>query len=50
MKNVESVVKLIRTEARDGFSRRADQEFCDLLEYAYEFRKEFMMKRMLSFS
>ncbi|MBU7026586.1 MAG: hypothetical protein HXS48_06560 [Theionarchaea archaeon] len=50
MKNVDYVVKLLKEEARDSFSRRADKEFCDLLDYAYEFRKEFMEKRMQAFS
>jgi hypothetical protein len=46
MKNVDDIAKLVKADARDAFSRRADQEFCDLLEYAYEFRKEFLVKRM----
>jgi len=50
MKNVESIVKLVETEAKDAFSRRADEEFCDLLDYAYEFRKEFLRKRIHAFS
>ncbi|MBU7016730.1 MAG: hypothetical protein HXS44_04430 [Theionarchaea archaeon] len=50
MKNVDGFVKLIQSEARDAFSMKADQEFCDLLDYAYEFRKEFMIKRRRAFS
>lgn len=50
MKNIDSIVKLIQNDARDSFSRKADQEFCDLLDYAYEFRKEYMKKRMKAFS
>ncbi len=50
MNNVDYIVKLLEAEAKDGFSRRADQEFCDLLDYAYEFRKKFLVKRMQTFS
>jgi hypothetical protein len=50
MKNVDSIVKLMQSEARDAFSMKADQEFCDLLDYAFEFRKEFLMKRRRAFS
>ncbi|MBU7014645.1 MAG: hypothetical protein HXS52_13995 [Theionarchaea archaeon] len=46
MKNIDDIIKLIKEEATDGFSDRADQEFCKLLDYGYEFRKEFMIKRM----
>ena len=50
MKNADDIVKLVKAEARDDFSRRADQEFCDLLDYGYEFRKQFLAKRMQAFS
>jgi hypothetical protein len=50
MNNIDYVVKILRDEAKNGFSRRADQEFCDLLTYGYEFRKQFMIKRMHAFS
>ncbi|MBU6997940.1 MAG: hypothetical protein HXS42_09800 [Theionarchaea archaeon] len=46
MKNFDDIIKLIQEEAADGFSNRADLEFCKLLNYGYEFRKEFMMKRL----
>lgn len=50
MKNFDNIVKLIKADARDSFSRKADQEFCDLLDYAYKFRKEYMKKKMQAFS
>ncbi len=50
MKNIDDIVKLVKEEARESFSRRADQEFCDLLDYGYEFRKAFLLKRMRAFS
>jgi hypothetical protein len=46
MKNIDDIIKLIQEEATDGFSNRADLEFCKLLNYGYEFRKKFMTKRM----
>ncbi|MBU7019210.1 MAG: hypothetical protein HXS44_16995 [Theionarchaea archaeon] len=46
MENVEIIAELVQAEARDAFSKRANKKFCDLLEYAYEFRKEFMEKRL----
>lgn len=50
MKNTDDIAKLVFAEAKDGFSRKADQEFCDLLDYGYEFRRSFMLKRARAFS
>jgi hypothetical protein len=50
MKNIDDIAKLVKADARDQFSRRADREFCDLLDYGYEFRKQFLLKRMQAFS
>jgi hypothetical protein len=50
MKNIDDVVKLIKADARDAFSRKADQDFCNLLDYAYEFRKKYMEKKIQAFS
>ncbi|MBU7009591.1 MAG: hypothetical protein HXS46_02790 [Theionarchaea archaeon] len=50
MKNIDDIVKLVKADAKNAFSNRADPEFCDLLDYAYEFRKEFIEKRMQAFS
>lgn len=50
MNNVEDIVKLVQSQAQEDFSKRADREFCELLDYAYEFRKEFTEKRMQAFS
>ncbi|MGD2250114.1 MAG: hypothetical protein PVF58_17055 [Candidatus Methanofastidiosia archaeon] len=50
MHNIDNVAKLIKEDAKDQFSKRADQEFCELLEYGHEFRKEFMVKRTHAFS
>jgi hypothetical protein len=50
MHNIDNIAKLIKEDARDQFSKRANQEFCELLEYGYEFRKEFMLKRTHAFS
>lgn len=50
MNNLDDIAKLVKEEAKDQFSKRADQEFCELLEYGYEFRKEFMLKRTHAFS
>jgi hypothetical protein len=46
MEDVEIIAELVQAEARNAFSRRANKKFCALLEYAYEFRKEFMSKRV----
>jgi hypothetical protein len=50
MKSIDDIAKLVQEKAQESFSRRADQEFCDLLDYGYEFRKAFLLKRMQAFS